>query len=99
MIIEYSADAQIPKNYVEQLVANFDFWLDRDLRSPIWQYEKAYLFIDKETETVAGFQTVNDSCECLNIEVKKEFSYQEIARQLIQKSKANIRINKKKIRL
>ncbi len=90
MIIKYNADAEIPENYLEELTANFDLWLDREECSPVWQYEKAYLFVDDETETVAGFQTVNDSCECLGIEVKEEFRGRGIARQLIEESEVNI---------
>jgi len=88
MIIKYTADAEIPENYLEQLTDNFDLWLDRDCVSPVWQYYKLYLFVDDET--VAGFQTINDSCECLGIEVKEEFRGRGIARELIEESEVNV---------
>jgi|LakMenEpi03Aug12_release.lakeMendotaPanAssembly.Ray.scaffolds.fasta_scaffold2588816_1 ribosomal protein S18 acetylase RimI-like enzyme len=83
MIIKFNANTEVPQSYLEQL-ADFDLWMDREECSPSLQYDKVYLFLSDEN--VAGFQTINDSSECLGIEVKEEFRGQGIARKLIEES-------------
>ena len=85
-ILKFKADHEIPEGYLEQLNNKFDLWMDRDDCDYPLKYHK--LFLAVSDDIVQGFQSINDSCECLVIEVLPQFRGQGISFKLIEESES-----------